>query len=504
MKRFFLRDIPAEFSLGHAMWNRAQGVPAEERVRHRLREVGRVAQRVFRFLALILILLWFGAIAVSTSETTQQWIMFFAGLIVSGWLVVRVGRGLLLPRDALVLAHSPISNRRALLYEFLALPFQLLLMALGAWLFFRQSYPPSIVGFAVLSWMLLPLLAIGWQCQRRGRAGPLLFWAAIFGAVCFVFFGWLEQVMPRLTPFDEIVTQVNWLPSNWFFNGIPGSLLAGACLSFSVLAIRKRIQQFRLRATPGAQVRFVASENERKPSEVVAVAPPKRRVQSGPHFVTRISQLFWNEEERYLGSALRLGYPQAKFWQWTAFMLFLVAFYWLPSFVVFEDPQVGNWFSVFGPLVVTLMLAFVWKSVILATAFSKFALPGGRFVALAASVPVSERTLFRMYLKEGLVGLLVVVPLQLLLLWMMARRIGLEVLGIDWILILLTLCSISAINKVGAWTRALWESIAFFQPGFRGDLKTGFFRFLFLIPLPVLSFVFILNMGKWAAVRDFP
>ena len=450
------------------------------------------------------LLLWMGVVGSNASDGGKQWVMFFASFITSAWLVIRVGRGLLLSRDGVILAHSPISNRRILFHEFFTLPFELLLMAFGAWLFFRQLYPPSLIGFAVLSWMLVPLLAIAWQFQRRGRSGPYLFRAGIFAFVCFLFFGWLEQILPRLTPFDEVLALVKWLPANWFFNGVGGALLAGGVLSLSVLAIRRGVQRFQLRATPGAQARFLVTESEEEPNEVVLVAPLRKNVEKGPNFVTRACQLFWNEEERLLGEALRFGYSKVRFWIWTAFMAFLVALWWLPSSIAFQDPEIGVWFSVVGPLVVVLVLTLVWKSMVLATAFSKFALPGDRFVALAASLPISERVLFRMYLKEGLVGLLLIVPLQLLLIWMVVKRLEFEVSTLAWIFILLTICGIFVYRKLSSWTSVLWESLAFFQPGFRGDLKTSLTRLVFFLPVGLIAFAFVTNMGKWMATKDFP
>ena len=387
-------------------------------------------------------------------------------------------------------------------------------MALGACLFFWQCFSPSLVGFAVYGWMLVPLLGIGWQCLRRGRAGSFLLWAGGVSFVCFLILAWLEETFPRLTPFDEAFTQVEWLPSNWLFSNTWGALLAGGCLSFSVLAVRKRMQQFRLRATPGAQVGSVAVESESEPAEVEAAAETdsetvtsfKANEWRGPNLVTRTCQLFWNEEERALGADLFFGYSQAKFWQWTAFMVFLVAFWWLPHFVSFEkgDPGLENWLSLIGPLVVSIILMVVWKSAILATAFSKFALPGDRFVALVASMPISEKILFRMYLKEGLVGFLLIVPLQLLLIWMVVSRLGFEMIALDWVLILLTISGLFVVKKLGSWTGMLWHSISFFQPGFRGDFKTGFFRFVFFLPIFPITFALFIYMGRWTVVREFP
>ena len=103
MKRIFLRDIPAEIRLARAMWNRAQGVPAEERIRHRLRAIGLVVQAILSRFVMALFVFWLAAIVTTTSYEAKLWFMFFVSLMASGWLVMRVGRGLLLPRDGLVL-----------------------------------------------------------------------------------------------------------------------------------------------------------------------------------------------------------------------------------------------------------------------------------------------------------------------------------------------------------------------------------------------------------------
>lgn len=515
MKRILLRNPAREKRLSQAMWIRAQGVPAEECVRHRLRGIWQIISKGLGLFWLLIVGLICMPIFYSVDLEQRDWLMFSLGVTAAGWLIVKVGTGLLLPRDGQILISAPVSNRLSLTHSFLTFPLFLLFLGGMAFWIFLLEYSPFFAFLRVLGWMLVPLLGVAWQCIWRGRASSFILVSGLVGTVAVYVLTWIDGFVPRFAFAETMEKTTGWLPSAWFVQGWWGAAAAGLVLIVTILSVWDRVRIYRFRATPGAQMSSAAkAEVAEMPEQVTeqVTVPAWDQVTEPvtfevtcqkPNVLTRIGSAFWSGEERELAGALGFGYRVSGFVKIAGLFVLLLLGWWLPSWVKMPTPELGIFAAVLGPILVVVGLTGGWKSCVVKTAFAKFNSSGGRFISVLAALPISERMLFRMYLKEALVALLITVSLQLWLIGLVTGRIGFEVERVHWLVVLMFLVGAQTIAKMAVWTRILWQATALFHPGIRGDLKNAFCRMPYFLVFFPWFFYLLRTLGAWLSGDSF-
>lgn len=213
--------------------------------------------------------------------------------------------------------------------------------------------------------------------------------------------------------------------------------------------------------------------------------------------LSRLTYLFWQKHEKELGKLLGRGIRYNAGWKSLAVLIALLIVHLIPLLWTSLAADIKTVLEFSVPPVAILVLICGWKSEVIQMAFSKFRLPNKQWQAVCLSLPVSEKLLFRMYLKEALAVFCTTFPLQTYAAWLMYRVVEKQ-LSVQQLILLGAFLFLQFFSvRLFLWIRHLSESLSLFQPGFRGTLLGDASRLLLVGPPLVFFFVGATQSISW-------
>ena len=499
MKNLFYRSLPKERALRRAMLQQAQGVPAEDLHKQRLLNLW-IAFR--KTLAFVFMGLWlfvsvgeYGILQLLRDELSVTML----SVVIAGYFVLFFGRGLLLPKNGFALATTPIVGQQILLPLFVNVGVKFLVIGFLIYLLELSGATSEQALRRSLGMMAVPALGLSWQSLRQGRSGGLLLKfgaAALFAVLAFRFLNYSLNIPD---PFDSIRSHLKWFPINWGVRA-PGPLLLVIIYVVTVVMLARLWAQYSFRKMPGASFKGMAVESARanapELADGVLESPQDVSFEPSPFSwgsFSRLSSFLWNAQDREIAQSLSRG-PGYR----TGLKASLIFFVLLAATFLFALVQTEERTMLVSiPLVCLVILVKGLKSDVIELAFSKLNLPGGLLQAVVSSVPVREKRLFSLYLKEAAAVFLVILPLLIFAVAFISVALGYQLTMSKWAAILVFLGVEYFVLKFGAWVRYLGGVMKFFQPGFRGDVCETFARLLFVVPAAALIIATVVSLFKW-------
>ena len=510
MKNFHYREFQLERQLQRAMLQQAKGVPAESVLRLRLLFVWSVVRRIVGRLFLFVVLLSFLGAHFGTGLLGDGISVTILSLLLTGGIVVFLGQRMLLPENGVALVYTPVSSKQLIIPIFWRLAGYLIILCLcafGVFLFkFEGDGHEALI--ATVGWMMVPLMGVSWQFLHKGKAGPFLFWVGVaLGGGWFCC--WILRPVKAVSGLHEkILAYEAWMPLHWLKYGGGVWVALVLFLVFTVLLFRIW-NHYCFRAMPGAQVAqsFVVQEPneiemldkpEESPSDSIEpILNPHAEREEKVRCLSMTTGLFWDKGEKQIGRQLGLG---TCYWVGLKSLLILLVLLLVQGLLIYgkewEQDVRGSLVFCTMPVII-LFLIRGWKSEVIQMAFSKFRLPNELFQSIAASLPVEEKRLFGMFLKESIAVFLFILPLQILSLKMILNQLEQSLSVSQWVVIVVLLTTFYFTLKAGAWARYLGESMSFFQPGFRGETIEALLRFIFLIVAVALFLAGLSFFSAW-------
>lgn len=502
MKNLCYRSPLREQSLRKAMFVRASGVPAEDV--HKLRLLAlwvsfrRIVGLLFSLFWLVLLVGMQGPLGFLKDDLSATML----SIVIAGYLVLDLGRGLLLPPNGFALATTPIRSQRLLMP----------ILARLAGLFFLIGFCCFLIGLVgsnresalsgCLGLMAIPALGLSWQVWRKGRVGSLLLKNGVAALVIVLMFRLLDHLALVSYPFSGIESFEHLLPVNWG-KGKVGALLLAAIYGLLGFLLFRLWREYEFREVPGANYEWrmdapreeVLVESAELPVEALQEVSFESAPPSGSGF-SSLAALFWNQEEREMAKKLAKGsgYQAGLKALLMLVILLLVAVF---ASLLQAKPDLRLVLVLSVVVVAEIILLRGFKSEVLEMAFSKFQLPNGLLQAAISSFPVSERQLFTLFIKEAAAVSLVVLPLQILGIVLVLFGMGYELTLTQWLVILFFLAVEYCVIKLGSWARYLSGVVRFFQPGIRGDFCESCAKLLFVFPGGVFLFATFFSLFKW-------
>ncbi|MDP0490323.1 MAG: hypothetical protein Q7Q71_04655 [Verrucomicrobiota bacterium JB023] len=491
--RWLLRDFTRERRLQRAMTIRAKGVPGEDQQWLRVKPL----LDGFNFLFASLFSLWLGLVLLSipqswTSEKADFFI-FAVSLFVGGYLSDWVGRGIIIPRDGFVLAPMPIGRRKVWWHSLSGIPWLLVAAYALACFFFAKEGGEYMV--RALGWMTVPFVAVTWQLYRWGTAGDWLKKAGVLLGVALV----LESLVRHVLSFNQIEPYyARWhgaLPHRWLDQGWVGWLVPLFLTILTIILWERRQRLYSWRAL------LPALESRPKGGEEVSVADEKADqlvvATNDSHPVKRSKPCFlWNAQERELANLLVYQKDERVVWRILGAFLALVPLYYVVGMpVLIENGLVG--LASFPALALLMvLLRGSQKSGVKNMAFRDFSLPGGKRVSALGAFPISEKTLFVMFLKEAFVDVVLHLPPRLALLAFAHQCIYSTSFFGEWAgKAALAICYFELNRWIWMWSSQLWGNVERFHSGLDGWLKKELSKTFYRVSLILLTLAIVVGLG---------
>ena len=505
MKGLCYRTLSRERSLRRAFLLKAQGVPAFGVRRVRLVEAWRTSVGVIGYSFILLWVMGLLNTAGSFEILENDYIATFLALSIAGFLINLLGSALLFPSGGLTLASTPVSNSRVLTLALTRISFWSFLSGLALFFLIRISQSEVIIS-ALFGAMCLPVLGLSWQAwlQGRLRGGIFFIFAGICGILAVLIFQFLEDWMSISTVLPHLSRFESWLPINWGQTSL-GCIFLVAVYAGFIISFARLWRGYSFRRTPGAEVGGVNNlsasvdwlevKAQRAQNESTSVESLPSRVEEELGSYSKLSSLLWNEKEMMIARCLGSGKGSAVGLKYllTVFLLESVSLPYLMTGLLAPEISIGLVFG--GAASVAIFLVRGFKSDVVAITFASFRLPNSLLQSVLVTVPVRERLLFRMFLKEAMAVLLFTLPLQLFALWILAKAGDFQILFFHVIIVSVYLVAQYFTLKLASWNRFLWESLSLFQPGLRGEILLTLCKLLFVVPSAIF---FVLTIWSLA------
>ena len=509
MKDLIYRNLRAENNLRRAMLQQAQGLPAEGVIRYRLIRLGNFLKKN---IGRVVVFFWLFSIfgfRVAGLLAQHDLVITLISVVFTGALILFFGNSLLLPPNGQALATTPIRSRRVLLVALSKLLFFLLFGATVMWLAARIGGRSHSILSSILGGMTIPALGVCYQIYRRGVAGAFLLRFGLFSGVV-LFFLWMGARTPWVPDWPRMLEPYHqFLPLNWCKNGV-GWIAAGAVYLFLAISLKKLWADYSFRDVPGAQVMQNLVENDeddylKQPvvrSEVNETSVSFQVRAPAPSY-SALASLFWSKEEKELGRYLN---QQRRSWDVWKIMILLGLILAMALSWPMGSPQAKEAMRLFySPALAIIFFLLIVRGVaskVFEMGFTRLALPNGYSQSVMSAFPIRERTLFTMFLKEGVAYALVTFVMQICVFYLLLWIMGLELELLQIAVVLFFAFEVHLLLRLAAWTRQLWESMAFFQPGFRGGLLEHLAKLLFVLPPLTFMITGVVNLALWLNSDD--
>ncbi|MBK1833946.1 hypothetical protein [Roseibacillus ishigakijimensis] len=433
------------------------------------------------------------------------------GLVGAGIASHLVGSHLLIPRHGQVLSQLPVSDRAVWKYSFWKVPLFLVGFVLLAVLLFVSS--PMSFGQAWLrglGWLLWPLLGISWQFLRKGLSRiPWLRIGLLLGVLSF--FLPILQLADPWRDWDESVWLSRLLafaPSRWLEAGLLGPFLSLLVVVGTVLLWGRMKRNFRLLDTWTGLA--AAGAREEAVGEKAATAVGLNRQGPKPSWGSRPLNLVLSKEERELGEVLWFR-PLSGAFVCSLFFALVIGGLWLAAAVrgLSMTDFIGDYdyfsmrdFSFSSSWWITLcMMNGSSPSGVCQMAFRRLSAGGMREVTLLALFPISEKKIFRMFLKEYYFRFALFLVPQVLTLGFVSA-FGIFRWGDGWLeLFLVVLLSWALVRPQIIWTFNLWLNCETFPDSPRDRIKSHTAKWGYFLMTWALLLLFLLNATRWLQGR---